>query len=44
MSEVPEETTKRESAKAEVQALVETVKAEFSDRLDQLLDEIGAKI
>jgi len=43
MSEVPEES-KREQAKAELQEFAEQLKAEVSERLDQKLDEIGAKL
>lgn len=37
-------TTKREEFKAQAQQLVESVKQEVSQRLDQLLDELGAMI
>lgn len=43
MSEVPE-TSKVEEVKAELKAFAEELKAEVSDRLDQKLDELGAKL
>jgi len=44
MSETPEEVTKKDQAMAELRVLAEELKDEFSARLDQKLDELGAKL
>jgi len=39
-----DEPTRREDARAELQAFAATLKEEFGIRLDQKLDELGARL